>query len=252
MRIIFIFTLLSLPTWLFAQGDYVIHAKGDTLKGKLSFNLVGNIEQVLVKAEKRQTISAISVREVMLKGIKYKPVQFAGTVKFMQILTDGYLSLLAYQPANVMNYDGRLLQKRDGQLIDMPSLGFKKQMSNFLIDNPGLASQIQDGTLGRNDLSKIIFDYNSFISGKTDSLKTQYKNESKQKSKLDLLTDLKTEIEKSDLESKQNALDMITDMEGKIKANKEIPSYLANGLQDMLKGNAELKTKLDSLLAAKD
>lgn len=241
--------LLSIPTVGLAQSDYLINTKGDTLRGKISFSHVGKIEQAVVKGTKKTSVAGTSVREIFLKGVYYKPVQFAGAIKFMQIITEGYLSLLAFQPEGLMNYDGRLLQKKDGAIMEVPSLGFKKQMSNFLKDNDPLAIKIQNGTLGRGDLDAIISEYNSFISGKTATSKTQNQLITKQKSKLDLVADLKSEIEKSGMEGKQNALDMMVDVEGKIKSNSEIPTYLTNGLKEILKGNTDLLSKLETLLA---
>ena len=242
---------LCLPSMVRSQSDYLITTKGDTLRGKISLSSLGKIEQAVVKGSRKTAVPGTAVREIYLRGVRYKPVQFAGAIKFMQIKTEGYLSLLAFQPDGLMNYDGRLLQKKDGSLIEVPSLTFKKQMSAFLKDHESLATQIQDGTLGRGDLDKIISEYNSFITGKTASIKAQAQIEGKQKSKLDLLTDLRNDMGTKEFEAKQNALDMLTDIEGKIKANSEIPSYLTNGLKEILKGNTDLLSKLETLLAAR-
>ena len=102
--------ILLFPLVISAQSDYLVNTRGDTLKGTIRFQMVGNLEQASVKGLKKETYVATAVRRVYLKGIHYKPVQFSGTIKFMQIISDGYLSLLAFQPQGVMNYDGRLLQ----------------------------------------------------------------------------------------------------------------------------------------------
>jgi hypothetical protein len=242
--------LLFAPSILFSQSDYVINTKGDTIRGKISFSQYGKIDQAVVKGNQKATVPGTSIREIFLKDVRYKPVQFAGAIKFMQIKTEGYLSLLAFQPEGLMNYDGRLLQKKDGAILEVPSLGFKKQMSAFLKDHEKLEAQIKDGTLGRNDLDKIISEYNSFIIGKTTSAMTQNQLITKQKSKLDLLADLKNEIGSKEMGSKQTALDMLADIEGKIKSNSDIPSYLTNGLKEILKGNSDLLDKLETLLNA--
>jgi len=239
--------LLASPR-LFAQTDFLVNTKGDTLRGQISFQQVGQIEQALVKGKKRETISAIYVREVFLKGNRFKPVQFSGTVKFMQVLTEGYLSLLAFQPQGIMNYDGRLLQMRDGRSIEAPTIGFKKQMINFLKDCPALTAQIQEGTFDRKDLDKIIAYYNGYISEKTVSVQAQAKSEFKQTSKLEILSALKTEIEKSELESKQDALDMLLDMEEKIKGNKTIPPYLSKALKNSLGSRVDWIGKVEEIL----
>ena len=241
---------MLLPFCISAQADYLVNTRGDTLKGQISFQLVGNLEQALVKGVKRETFSAVVVREVFLKGNRYKPVQYAGTIKFMQIISDGYLSLLAFQPQGIMNYDGRLLQKRDGSVLEVPSLGFKKQMSSFLKDHDPLAKKITDGTLDRKDLDKIISEYNQFIAGKTNAVAVQSKIEMKQKSKLELLNDLKTEIDITALESKADVMDMLADVEEKIKGNKPLPNYLVQALKGRISNQALVQSKFEILMEA--
>jgi preprotein translocase subunit SecE len=231
-----------------AQTDYLINTRGDTIRGQISFLQLGTIDQVQVKGAKRQSISAVQVREVYLKGKRYKPVQFAGAIKFMQILTEGYLSLLAFQPPGLMTFDGRLLQKRDGVAMEVPSLGFKKQMSNFIKEYDEMAKQITDGTLDRKDLDKIISGYNEFISGKTASVKAQSQLAEKQKSKLELLDELKSEIEKTEMPNKQDALDMVADVGEKINGNKPLPNYLVQLLKSKVSNQTALEGKLNLLL----
>ena len=237
-----------LPLGLIAQRDYLVTVKGDTVTGQISLQQFGTVEQALVKRDKREIFSAINVREVFLKGIRYKPLQYAGVIKFMQILSDGYLSLLAFQPQGIMNYDGRLLQMRDGRMLELPTLGFKKQMSNFLKDNESLVTKIQDGTLDRKDLDKIIAEYNGAITAKKVSNEVQSQITMKQKSSLELLTDLKTEIEKSDLVSRLDVLDMMADLEEKIKSNKTVPAYLLKGIKSSLETKPGLLAKFDELI----
>jgi hypothetical protein len=240
--------LLLLQINTSAQVDYLVNTKGDTVKGAIRLQMVGNIEQANVKGLKRESFQALNIREVFLKGVHYKPVQHAGTIKLMQIITDGYLSLLAFQPQGILNYDGRLLQKRDGSVLEVPSLGFKKQMAAFLQDNEKLSGEIKNGDLDRGDLSKIISSYNDYIIGKTKTQETLSKIAVTQKSKLELLNDFRMDIEKTELEAKQDLLDMVVEVEGKVKDNKPLPNYLTQGLSDRLANQAELKKKLEVLL----
>ena len=149
---------------LLSAQDFLITTKGDSIKGTINFQLIGKIEIANIKASKREIVSAINTREVFLKGKRFKPVQFNGSILFMQILTEGYLSLLAFQPPNIMTYDGRLLQKKDGQLLEVPGIGFKKSMAKFFSDCPDLANKINAGEFGSKDLTEIINQYNILIS----------------------------------------------------------------------------------------
>lgn len=245
MRLLLLSFLLSTNA-LLAQ-DYLITTKGDTLKGPIVFQLNGKVESATVRGEKRETISAIGTREAIVKGKRFKPVQFNGSVLFMEILTEGYLSLLAFQPANLRSYDGRLLQKRDGQLLEVPSLGFKRFVSAYVSDYPDLATKIKDGALDSKDLNEIISQYNNFISGKTETSKAQDKIASAQQSKVELLNSLKTEIENSSLPLKQDASDIITDWLEKIKKEKPPMPYMLKALRTALEPRQDLLDKIEGL-----
>lgn len=246
MRLL-VLTILFQSSFLMAQ-DYLITNKGDTLKGTIQFQLNGKIESALVKGSKRANISAVATQEVVLKGKRYKPVQFNGNVLFMEIITDGYLSLLAFQPPNIMSYDGRLLQKRDGKLLEVPNLSFKKQMANYLIDYPDLSVKIQNEELGRKDLNEIIKQYNDFISGNTEVQKVQAQVASKQLSKTEILNALKSEIEKTELPLKQDALDILSDWADKIQSGKPAMPYMLKALKSAISSREDLLAKLDDLL----
>lgn len=238
MRFVILFFIL-LGTSAFSQ-DYLITHRGDTLKGSITFQAMGKIEMATVKGKTRETISAINTREAVKKGKRFKPVQFNGEIVFMEILTDGYVSLLAFKPPNVMAYDGRLLQKRDGRVTEVPALGFKKILSNFFSDYPDLVDKIKTGDYSQKDLSEIINSYNSFISDKTIATQAQDQLESTQQSKLELINSLRSEIEKSELPEKQDAIDMLNELMDKIKANKPILPYMIKSLSSALESRKDL------------
>jgi hypothetical protein len=248
MRLLILFVLLS-ATAALAQ-DYLVTNKGDTLKGKITLQLNGKIETAVVKGEKRTSISATNTRVVSLEGKIFKPVQFNGNIQFMQVLVDGYLSLYGFQQPNIMAYNGRLLRKRDGKQLEVPSLGFKKHMSSFLSDYEALASKIQEGELGQKDLQDIIKQYNDFISGNSGTpVPVESKAKSTQEStKLDLLKALRSEVEKSGIASRQDALDILTDWQEKMQNGKPVMPYMLKALKSALSTREDLLTKLDEML----
>jgi hypothetical protein len=243
----FIVLMISLP--VAGQEDFVVTQKGDTLKGRVSFQQMGKIEQILIKGEKRQTLTAIQARMASLKGKVYRPVQFSATVQMMEVMMDGYLSLMAFRPPNLMSYDGRLLLMRDGRMAEVPNIGFKKFVSSFLSDYQELSSQIKDGDLDRNDLEKIVSEYNVFIDKQTMAGRQRSSVSQKQKSKLEILDDLQAEVEQSNIASKKDVLDMLTEIREKIKGNKSIPPYLSNSLKEHLKSNPQLVNKLEGIFS---
>jgi hypothetical protein len=241
--------LLSLVSFLAtSQSDYVVTTTGDTLKGKISFQQIGNIEQVVIKGEKRKTLSSIQVRMASLKEEVYKPIQFSGTIQMMKVLTEGYLSLLAFQPPGIMNYDGRLLMLRDGRNLEVPSIGFKKHVSALLSDDPELADQIKDGDMDRKDLDEIIQQYNSFIENKTVAEANQQTLDIKQKSKIESLDEIISEIKQSDLKSDAELFEMLNEVKDKIANEKSIPQYLSNAIHEKLNKLPELATKFGSVI----
>lgn len=237
-----------ISTCLASQTDYLISTRGDTLRGQINFQWFGKIEQATVKGAKKETLPASQVRIIFRKGNTFKPVQHDGSIRFMQILSDGYLSLLGFQPDGTLNYDGRLLQKRDGSRIEVPTIGFKKQMANFLKDNEVLAKKIQDGELDRKDLDKIIADYNGSIIGQFPVPSDKPTDQPAEISKAKMLNELLEEVTISNLDTKQEALDIISDIDEKIKNKKTVPPYLINALKSNLKPNQALTNKFEAFL----
>ena len=231
-----------------SQDGFVVTTKGDTLFGKITFQQIGKIEQVLVKGDKRQNISSIQVLTAQANDKIYRPIQFLGMVQMMEVIKDGYLSLLAFQPPGIMNYDGRLLKLRSGDVLEVPTIGFKKRVSEFLKDNVNLASQIKDGDLDRKDLDKIIDEYNLFIGKNTVTSSQQRKEEAAQLPKLESIDVLIEAIKNSNLESKTETLEMLAELKDKITDNKSVPQYLSNALKENLKSSSEWVEKLESIL----
>ena len=244
----FLLALTQVFSHAVGQEDFIVTTKGDTLRGRVSFQQIGNIEQVLVKGDKRQTFSSMQIRIANVKGQAYKPIQFSGKVQMMQVVTNGYLSLLAFQPPGVMNYDGRLLALRDGRMLEVPTIGFKKHLSAFLSDDADLAQKIKEGELERKNLDAIIEAYNTFIEKNTEINDQKTKEEDKTKIKLEALEEIKEAITTSDMESKDETLEMLNEVKDKISTGKSVPQYLSNALLDKLQFDPELIKKLEGIL----
>jgi len=232
--------------------DYAIHVKGDTLKGEVKPITSGIDKKVVVTTpDKRKTsLSIFQVREFSHKGSTFHPVKNEKGYTFMKILKSGYLSLYAFQQENQYAYDGLFLLKKDGSRMEVPNLSFRKVVGKFLSDCEGVSGKIQSGEYGKKDLEKIIDEYNSCISGRTSQFsRVVVKKEAMQKD-LSAWDRLENNVKaKPDFEGKNDAIEMITDIKGKIKREEKVPNFLVEGLKKSLNGSTDLLTDLDSALS---
>lgn len=239
-----------ISTTLFAQ-DYLITIRGDTIRGNISFQLNGKIEMANVRGEKRELVSSISTLEVVMKNKRYKPIQFNDKVLFMEIISEGYVSLLAFQQPDVISYNGRLLKKRDGKQMEVPGIGFKKLLSNYLEDAKEVVGKIQSGELGPRELPEILKQYNEYISNKTktnDIIVGSAQADANLNSKTELLNALRVDVEKSDLPQKEDAINILNDWLDKIKNNKPVPTYLQKALKTSVDLRTEFLIRIDELV----
>lgn len=232
--------------------DYIITAKGDTLRGqvKVFVNGVDKRVQVTQSDKKRLTFNILQVRGFVLEEEKYRPVKFGETYVFMKLLKQGYLSLYAFQMNGNLNYDGRYLLKMDGRGIEVPNLGFKRSMTRFLSECTELATQIEEGKRGYSDLDSIIDQFNACINAKTIA---QSGNSIKQETvtttvNLEQWNALETRIQNSSLPEKNDALDMIKDIKNKLNKGEQIPKFLTEALKGVVKNDEGLAADLTKAL----
>ncbi len=243
-------TLLLSSASLFSQ-DYVITAKGDTIKGDVKPLTFGSNSKVSVtnSDKKKTSYTLFQVKAFSFKNEMYRPVKGPEGYTFMKLIKDGYLSLYAFQLPNQMSFDGYFMTKLDGSGIEVPNLGFKKVMKNFLIECVSVTDKIEKGDLGKRDLETIIDEYNKCVEDNTlnhEKFVIQSKDQTKKISAWDTLEEkLKPQ---PDFEGKSNALEMITDIKGKISRGEKVPNFLIEGLKSILnptdlKGDLELALK---------
>jgi hypothetical protein len=176
------------------------------------------------------------------------PVKGPKGYVFMKLKMPGYLSLLGFQGENQTNYDALYLLKRDGSGLEVPGLTFKKMMTRFLSECPELVARIDNGDIGRKNLEQIVDEYNACINGKTaehDKVVARIQEQSKKISAWDILEEKVKN--KEDFEGRQDALEMIADIKGKIQRNEKIPKFLLEGLKSSLSGSS-LSTELENAL----
>lgn len=248
----FVFLIASFSS--IAQ-DHLVTAKGDTVKGLLKPLMFGPEKKIQVVAPDRTktVFSIFQIRSFEMDGETFQPVKGLSGYTFMKVLKSGYLSLFAFQLENQVTYDGRFLQKRDGSGTEVPNLGFKKTISNFLKDCPQLSKKIEDGDLTRKNMDQIVDDYNTCIDSRTAQalapiVKTPVATAPVDQTKLNPWQTLEDKVKGlSDFEGKSNALEMIAEIKSKVGKNEKVPNFMVQGLKEILT-QPELQEDLTSAL----
>lgn len=249
---IFLFLVLMLAyACSHAQSrDYVVTTKGDTIFGDIKALTYGSDKKVQVTGpDKKKTIYPFfQVKAYSLKNETFQPVKGPNGYAFMKLIKPGYLSLYAFQMENQVTYDGQYLLKKDGTGTEVPNLGFKKILKNFLSECAIVADNVDKGVYGKKEIERIIDDYNSCINTRTadhDMVVAKRVETSKKISAWDIL---ETKVkEKTDFSGKNDALDMIADIKSKIAKSEKVQNYVIEGLKNTLT-NAGLQTELDNAL----
>jgi hypothetical protein len=235
-----------------AQGDYVVTIKGDTLWGKVKYyshsgvKYAGNSSKYvqLTPAEgKKSTHEILKTISFSMDNEIYHTVKFEQSYAFMKLIKRGYLSLYGYQMENQTTWDGRYFVKKDGALLDVPNLGFKKRVAAYLADCPEVVKNIESGVLGKSELLKIVEEYNACVELKTTSKVLKKSPATEAWAKLGDEVKVLPEFDK-----KADAIEMIQDVQKKLSKNETIPSFLINGLKDALKDQSSIKETLDEAI----
>jgi hypothetical protein len=244
-----LFAVLTFQTS--AQGDYLITIKGDTLYGEIKILGVSKPEQVqLIQGKKKQNFHPLQAREFSFEGNTYNSVKNYDTYQFMRLLQSGYLSLYAYRIDRQSNYDGRLLVRRDGSIMDVPNLGFKRKLIAFLNDCDEVSGKFEQQEVGRNDIEQIITFYNSCMDMKSGISNTVIANE-ELKPAINASKSLLEHIKSSnDFSGKTDAIAILEDIHAKLLRNENIPGYLQEALKASLKDNSEINSQLQELIDA--
>jgi hypothetical protein len=243
MRILSSIHILSLPLVLFlsqaaSAQDYVLTTRGDSLVGQVKPLLYGPQQKVqFVSGDKeKRTFSLFDVREYSQDGEIFRPMKGDDGYVFMKLLHPGYLSLYAFQQDNQARFDGLLMKKLDGDQIIVPNLGFKKYISQFLEDCPGVVEQIKSGALGKRNLAELVNAYNACVNERTVDHKKLIAEHQQEKAIINEWDSLEEKVKEKDFSEKSNALEMITEIKNKIRVHEKIPNFLVEGLKNSLEG----------------
>jgi hypothetical protein len=237
-----------------SQSDYLLTTKSDTLKGDLRILSYDQLDRVQITSNgKKEIYTAMQVLILKKDEEFYKPVQIDQSIRLMKIIKGGYLSLYAYKLPNQSTFDGRYLVKLNGSTMEVPNLAFKKMMANYLEDCHELSVKLKQGDLGRGDIEEIVDEYNLCMVKEKPAVAQQESISSpesldKTKQKESILN-LKNKIKEQTFSGKEDALDILSDIESKVDRNENVSNYLLGGLQSALKDQAALSEDLENLIA---
>jgi hypothetical protein len=249
---ILLFILMLLAYQCANAQDYVVTIKGDTIKGKLKTFTIGPDKKVIVEGpdKKKSSFSIIQVKSFSENGVLFQTVKKEQAYTFMKVIKTGYLSLYGFQMENQNGYDALFLRKIDGASMEVPNLTFKKNMKTFLKDCPEVVDKIESGEYGRNDLMPIIDNYNECIKSKTLKSMEAVVPQQNDTGKLASWNSLEEKVRtKEEFNGKADALEMITEIKGKISRHEKIPNFMIEGLKSALSGTS-LDQDLDSAISS--
>jgi hypothetical protein len=249
MRKYLLISVLFLTSYFaVAQANYVVTLKADTLRGDVRILSYDNIDRVQVaKDGKKESFTALEVLILYLDNNFYKAVKHDNKVVMMKVIKSGYLSLFAFRLPNMSSYDGRFLLKMDGNSMEMPNLGFKKVMASFVEDCLELSAEIKKGTLGKSKIEQIIDEYNACVDSRTVHPAAPVIEEGA-KVQLDAIKKLADKINELSFDTKQDALDILRDIQSKVEKKENVSNYQIEGLQSTLKEQPSVAEELNHLV----
>ena len=142
--------------------DYVVTVTNDTIQGEVKLQNFGPQPSVKVQPldGKKSSYSILEVRAFRYEGEIYHTVRTSETYQFMKVLQGGYLTLYAFESPAIPQWGGRYLMTIDGRGMEVPNLGFRKKMADYLSDCSDISNAISNGELRKNDINIIVISYN--------------------------------------------------------------------------------------------
>lgn len=234
--------LCLISCWCYAQNDYVVTIHRDTIRGEVQILLPSErYEEVTIKNDEgTQRFKAFQFLEVGKDSLVYRTVKFGEIYKIMQLDKEGYLSLLSFRSNGSYAFGAKYLLKKTGDGIEVPTLLFKKLMSDFLSDCEEVEKKIEDKTYKRNDLEQVVEHYNKCIQSQTQDMYADTSEDKKVKpKKVSEPTPAGAKIEaiKKKLQTIRSGeapelMVLLNDIESKLANDEKVPGYMLSALKD--------------------
>lgn len=252
---ILVLTVFSLQSQ--AQNT-IITMRGDSLNGSFDITKRSGNEFVDFRnadGEKKK-FRLFDIKQIITADQEVlEPIKLETRYTFGKVISKGYLSLYSFKgESSRSGFNERALVKLDGTSAVVPgAIGFRKTISRFLSDCPVLSQQIRDKKLRKDDLNKIIEEFNGCISGESNTtvetpkpVTKEIKASSEQQTQVN---DFKTLLKYSDkVSNKEDVLDMFNDLNQKLINKERIPNYLKNILLESISNDDKLKKIVLSMI----
>ena len=251
LHVILLLILLLMYHCSTAQ-DYLVTTKGDTLRGELRPMMFGPEKKVQVRTDDgKEMYSIFQTKFYSIDNVSYYPVKAPYGYTFMELVKSGYLSMFRFQPENSSVFSGTFLKKADGTGIELPNLGFKKQMTEFLADCEEVSAKVGSGQLKKSDIDQIVDGYNACVQSRTVNVKRDIEQHFEAKSVLSVWEDLEQAVKAGDdFENRGTVLEMINDIKNRISRKEKVPNFIQEGLRSALNDKPNLSEPLNAALAA--
>ncbi|MEO9965250.1 MAG: hypothetical protein ABJF11_05655 [Reichenbachiella sp.] len=255
-KIAFTFLLSALITKSFAQEQWLITTKQDTLRGKIYLEYGGpykaDVARVKVGKEKSSYL-AYQVLVVFLgENNQFETIKLDQRFQFVKVDVKGkYFSQYLYKdPAagSNSNYAMKLLVNWKGEQYKVSNMTSKKRFMEFFEECEEVVTRLESGELKKKDLANIFNIYDSCIDNQNAILPEQpTKKAEKKVRKTTGMSDFVEELKAKDLLN-DDLTSMLNDVNLKLSDGQTIPQYLQQAVLTQLGENGELKTKFLKLL----
>jgi hypothetical protein len=216
--------------------DVVVTAKGDSLAGKAKIMVYDIIDRVqLTEGKSKKQFTAVQIQSVRVSDVWYGPVRTEYGYRLMKLIEPGFLNLYLGRAQNSMVYDVQYLVRRDGKTMEVPNLAFKKSMQEFLSDCPKVEEDIAADKLTKKDVAAIVKEFNACLQSSSPK-NADHPVVADTDNRISALQHLKDNLSNSDIPARTDAIDILNDMQDKIRKNQTIANYQIDALRNMLKG----------------
>ncbi|CAN5331287.1 hypothetical protein BH10BAC4_BH10BAC4_16360 [soil metagenome] len=230
--------IIILTSTLANAQDYIVTTQQDTVRGEvkiLTYDILDRVEVEVAGQKKKNHYKCIQIKSAIIKNETYNPVRTDKGYRMMKLVEAGFLSsYLARRESNFL-YEVPYLVKKDGNSVEIPGMGFKKTLSNFLSECHTVVEGLEKNHYNRNDIPKILHDFNNCLDKQATATHVTDEMPVVQNSATAALTLLTKRVDASSIETKSDALDILNDLTDKVKKNKAIPDYMLDGLKESLK-----------------
>jgi hypothetical protein len=229
------------------QSDYAILTNGDTLRGEMKLIIFENLDRLQINVDgKKANYTSLQVKSYRKEGKRYESVKYSNTYRFMRVIKSGYLSLFAFNTTLSPTWDGLYLKKMDDTGREVPNLGFRKILSNYLSDCPTIQSKIQKGEIRKSELNDIVDLYNNCIEAKTAPVTNTITKAPTEK--INLVQSVIDNVNAEEFLTKKDALEVLNEVKSKVAKGETIPNFLFESLKSYLLDKPDLLKKAEDLI----